>query len=321
MKKVRLEWIVCLLLLFPLMFGTLNELLGLPGMIKYILDVVWCVLLLQMLWCRRSIDFKGSKVLMLWIAAFAGYTLLAYLMNFQSPLYYLWGLRNNFRVYAAFFAFAVFVTCDQVENLFKILDCVFWINFAVSLVQCIGFGVMQDYLGGIFGVQSGVNGYTNIFMLIVTLRSLLLYLNGKEKAWVCAAKCLAALIISTLAELKFFNIAFMIIAAMAVFFSGINKKNLIVLALCCAASLISAEIIGKLFPYFDKWYKVDAMWETVTTEYGYTYMRDINRLTAIPTINQFWLKDLMKQLFGLGLGNCDTSSFAFLNIVGMFSRK
>ena len=39
----------------------------------------------------------------------------------------------------------------------------------------------------------------------------------------------------------------------------------------------------------------------------------MNRLNAIPMINELWLKSWGQRLFGLGLGNCDTSGFAFLN--------
>lgn len=312
-KKIQPQWLVYVLLLLPFAFGTLNDLLGLPNAIRYVMDITWGVLVLQLLFCYRSIDLKGIKLFILWIVAFAIYTLLAYLANFQSPLYYFWGFRNSFRFYAAFLAFAVFATPVMVDKFFKILDLLFWVNLVATLIQNIGLDVWQDYLGGIFGTQAGVNGYTIPFMLIVTMKSILFYLKGQEKAWVCGAKCIVALVIAALAELKFFVVAFVFIVVLAVLFSGINRKHLLIAALCCGAALASAVIIGKLFPYFQNWYEIDQMVEIVSSEYGYTSAGDINRLTAIPTINDLWLTDWIQRLFGMGLGNSDTSSFAFLN--------
>ena len=48
-KKVQPEWLVYVLLLYPFLFGALNDLLGLPNAIRYIMDVTWGVLILQML--------------------------------------------------------------------------------------------------------------------------------------------------------------------------------------------------------------------------------------------------------------------------------
>lgn len=312
-KKLQPEWFVYVLLLYPFLFGALNDLLGLPNAIRYIMDVTWGVLTLQMLWGGRSIDFKGIKLFILWIVVFVAYTLLAYLANFQSPLYYLWGFRNNFRFYAAFLAFAVFATPAMVDKFFKLLDYLFWINFVLTLFQNLVLDVWQDFLGGIFGTQAGVNGYTIPFMILVITMSVLRYLKGQEKLWVYGAKCAAALVIAALAELKFFVVAFVLIVAMAVGFSGINKKHLLVAVVSCGAALLSAVVIGKIYPYFAGWYEVGEMVEIVSSEYGYTSSGDINRLTAISTINELWLTDWSQRLFGMGLGNSDTSSFAFLN--------
>ena len=36
-------------------------------------------------------------------------------------------------------------------------------------------------------------------------------------------------------------------------------------------------------------------------------------MNAIPVINELWLTNGWKQIFGFGLGNCDTSGFAIVN--------
>jgi hypothetical protein len=49
------------------------------------------------------------------------------------------------------------------------------------------------------------------------------------------------------------------------------------------------------------------------TAQNYSGSEDLGRLTAIPTISQRILTEIPEKLFGLGLGNCDTSAFAICN--------
>lgn len=322
-EKTLPQWLVYGLLFLPFMLGALEELLGVPRAVGYLLDVAWGTLLVLMVWKGLKEDLRESRFLVLWVAAFFGYTLITYMFRYQSPLYYLWGFRNNFRFYVVFFAFVLFLTPNAVEKILEWFDILFWVNFAASLVQCFGFGIWQDWLGGIFGTQMGVNGWTTIFFVIVLAKSMLFYLNDRESAWLCAAKCAAALLVSALAELKFFNVAFLMMAGLAVLFSGIdwqnlfssqrNRKKYLFLALCFAGSLISSVAVGRLYPSFQNWFMPDQMLEIVATEKGYTWSNDLNRLTAIPKINKLWLTEWNQRIFGLGLGNTDTASFAFLN--------
>ena len=46
---------------------------------------------------------------------------------------------------------------------------------------------------------------------------------------------------------------------------------------------------------------------------GYTNSGDLNRLTAIQELySKFFKGDIIHTLFGFGLGNCEQSSFSFL---------
>lgn len=322
-SKFQPVYLVYVLVFLPFLLGTLNEVLGVPRAVRYLLDVIWCLLLALMGWKARKTGFGATKMLAAWIAVFFCYTLISYAFHFQSPLYYLWGVRNNFRFYVAFFAFAVFLIPNAVEKILKLFDILFWVNFVVSLVQYFRFDILQDLLGGIFGTEMGVNGYTNLFFIIVIAKSMLFYWNGRESAWLCAAKCAAALTVSAFAELKFFNVAFLLVAGMAVLFTGIdwkhlftsrnNWKKLLFLVLCCVGFYVSSVMVEILFPSFENWYQVTEMVEIVTTDTGYTGIGDLNRLTALSQINEYWLTGWGQRLFGLGLGNTDTASFAFLN--------
>ena len=122
----------------------------------------------------------------------------------------MWGLRNNFRFYIAFFAFILFFDQEDANFFINLFDKIFWLNAAVSLVQ-FAMGYRQDYLGGLFGVEKGCNAYSIIFFSIIIGKSLLCFMEQKESALLCFSKCGAALIISAMAELKFYFIIFVLI--------------------------------------------------------------------------------------------------------------
>ena len=106
-RRSKIGWLMWLLIMLPLLFA-LMDLVGLPHATWYILDMAWLLLFLVQLWLRRRVG--GLENIKAWTLLFLVVTAMVYLVQFQSPLYYLWGLRNNFRFYAVFFSFALFLT-------------------------------------------------------------------------------------------------------------------------------------------------------------------------------------------------------------------
>ena len=311
--RTQAGWLVWLLVLFPFLLGTLNDLLGFPYVIRYVLDLIWLTLLVFLLLNKHLISKSRTKKLCVWICLFLIYTLLVYLVQFQSPLYYLWGVRNNFRFYVAFFAFAAFLQWDDIESFLRIFDKLFWINALVSLFQYVVLGIEQDYLGGIFGTEIGCNGYTNIFLLIIVTKSLVFYLQKKESISQCFCKCAASILVAALAELKFYFVEFLLVVALASLFTNFSWRKLWVILGGVLAAFVGAALLSYFFPLFVGWFSLEWILEVATATRGYTSQGDLNRLTAIISINDLWLDNWGMRLFGLGMGNCDTSSYAFLN--------
>ena len=309
-KRSQPEWLIWLIVVLPFFFGTLNNLLGLPYAIRYILDIVWIMLLIFMYINKRLHNMKAEIAL---IITFFGYTLLVYIIQFQSPLYYLWGFRNNFRFFVAFFAFASFLKVRDFKYYWKFFDIAFWMNAIVTVIQYLFLELEGDSLGGIFGVEEGANAYTNIFFLIIITKSIIFYLENKESTLSCALKCGVALLVSALAELKFFFVEFILILVLAVLFTRFSWKKIGLIFWGALAVIIGASFLTILFPNFEGWFSVKWFLENAISDMGYTASGDLNRLGAIPRINTLWLDGLGEQLFGLGLGNCDTSNFSFLN--------
>lgn len=311
-RKKLPEWLVLFILAMPFAFFLLMELLHIPSLIKYTLDIAWLVLLFLMLANRTRLPNLQAKKLMGVAGAFFLVSLVGFLLNYQSPLYYLWGLRNNARFFVFFFACICYVDGRSVENYLKFFDVLFWINFPVTLYQFFVMEMAQDYLGGIFGTEKGCNGYMNVFLVIVVTKSILYFMSRKESAWKCLAKCAVALIVAVLSELKVFFLEFLVIAGMIMLMTKFTFRKFGIILLTVVGIVVSAQAVAVLFPDFAGWFSVEGILDISASEEGYTSHDDVNRLTAITYVLTRFLPSLADKLFGIGLGNGDYASFAFL---------
>lgn len=302
-------WLLWLIIVMPFLFGFLNEFLGLPWSIRYLLDIAWCMLVVYQFLRTR----KHTTLLEIWVWLFLIYTLLIYLIQFQSPLYYLWGVRNNFRFYVMFFACCSFLNKIDVQDYWKLMEKLFWVNTLVSVFQFFVLGLKGDYLGGLFGAQRGSNGYTNLFFIIMMTQTIVFYLKKTETAGNCLAKCAAGLVVAAMAELKFFFMEFLLIVLLAVVFTDFTFRKLMVIFAGVVGVAACVALLVSLFPNYAGWFTLSSIFESASSSRGYTSSGDLNRLNAIPQINELWLQSKWQQMFGLGLGNCETSSYAILN--------
>lgn len=311
-KRALPKWLIWLLILMPFMLATMNEVLGLPYAVRYIMDAAWLVLTVLMLLMRSRQKKQQVGDLMIWVLLFFLCTLLVYIVQYQSIWYYLWGFRNNFRFYAAFFAFSLFLSAEDIEYYVGIFDKLFWIDVVVCVYQYFALNVHQDYMGGLFGSQGG-NSFTNIYFLIVLSMSMVRYLERKEKMGSCIAKSAAALAVAAMSELKFFYIEFVLLIILSSLFTHFTWRKLWTILGGIAAVIAGAGLLTIIFPAWGDWFSLNWFWETATSDVGYTGSGDLNRLTAIPKINELWLTHWSQRIFGMGLGNCDTASYAIVN--------
>ena len=307
------EWLIIFILVMPFLIAFLTELLPFPSAVKYTIDLGWLLLILFMVKSGMCLPNRYSQHLLIVVLAFFAFTVVGFLLGYQSVLYYVWGFRNNARFFVFFFACILFLNPKSVDPLLQLLDTLFVINFFITLYQFFILDISQDFLGGIFGVEAGYNGYTNIFMVIVITRSILRYLNYTESTTSCLVKCAMALLITALAELKIFLVEFVLIIFLAMLVTKYSQRKIVLL--CCAfiGLVLSMQLLVTVFPYWADKLNVTEMWEEIASDEGYTDAGDLNRITAVPMAMEMFLHTLPQKLFGLGLGNCDTSTFSFLN--------
>ena len=308
-KRTPLQWITVFIVVMPLFLQALLQLFRFPSVIKYTIDVAWITAALSMIFVRRIRLNRKLVPFAVFITLFACYCLMVYLFRYQSILYFLWGFRNNFRYYFAFLAFVIFLDRDDIDAIFKLVDVLFVVNFFVSLYQFFVLNLKQDYCGGIFGAETGSNATTLLFFAIVSAKTLLCYMNGNEKVITCGVKCAAMLLVAALAELKFFFVTFVIILILASLLTRFSMKKLALVII----SVVFISMAGSLYQMlFETELSISSLIEHFSYDH-YATAEDVGRFSAIPKILESIHRDWFSRLFGLGLGNCDTASFAIFN--------
>lgn len=310
-KRSFLAWAVFLVALWPFLIKLLSVLPGPLSYSKYIADGILLGIMV-LAFCRSSIMIRRSMLVhVLVVCGLFVYLLLVYLFQYQSPFYFLWGFRNNFRFYIAFFAFAAFMVEADVKTWFKILDVLFWINIVLSVIQFLFLDVQGDFLGGIFGIEGASNGYTIVLFCVVIGKSLLASFSGQEKMLHTVLKSIASLLVAVMAEMKFYFIVFVLLLGMAAVFTRFSFRKLIFLMIGAVAIMWSSRLLVSLFE-FQGTLSLEFFIDLATQE-SYSSQSDVNRLSAIASLSQSVITNPLDQIFGLGLGNCDTATFAICN--------
>jgi len=311
-KRPVQDWLVMVFFFLPFMLAFATEILRLPSFIKYLMDILLVALTAVLVIRKRFVITAKLRPLAIMLSFFLVYALIGYLFNFQSPFYLIWGLRNTFRFYLAFFVFTMYLCEEDGHNWLGFLDVIFWIDIVVAAFQFFVIKTHQDLLGGIFGVSSNSNGYTLVFFCIVVGKSLLSAFNGTEKYRYCLLKCLAALLVAAMAEIKFFYVAFAIILLIAAVLTEFSKKKILVIISLVLALVIASSLLSFWYSEFEGFFSLKTLWESATKD-NYSSQKDLNRLSAVSTLMNKYITDPIDRLFGLGIGNCDMSEIAIFN--------
>ena len=311
-KRPVQDWLVMVFFFLPFLLAFATEILNLPSFIKYLLDILLVALTAVLIIRKRFVITAKLRPLAIMLSLFLAYALIGYLFNFQSPFYLMWGLRNTFRFYLAFFVFTMYLCEEDGHNWLGFLDVIFWVDIAVAVFQFFVIKTHQDLLGGIFGVSSNSNGYTIVFFCIVVAKSLISAFNGTEKYRYCLLKCLAALLVAAMAEIKFFYFVFALILVVAAFITEFSKKKLMLILSLVGGLFLFASLLSFWYEEFEGFFSVKTLWEFATKS-NYSSSKDLNRLSAVSTLTTRYITDPLDRLFGMGIGNCDMSEIAIFN--------
>lgn len=310
-KRTLQQWLTLYIFIMPFFINALTSFFKMPSFLKYTIDAAWMGILIFGL-TRPKLRIKRKLLPMVCtLVLFFLCTFVTYGFRFQSVAYYLWGFRNNFRFYIAFFAFVTFLDENDVEGCFHFMDRLFWINVAVSLVQFFMLGYKQDNLGGIFGVDRGCNSFTLVFFSVVLSRSALLMMMGKKKAASCVLQLIAASIIAAMAELKVFFLILVLILVMAMGMTNFSWKKCILAIIAVLSLSLGSSMLVNIFGSSNEM-TLENILNLIFAE-NYSTKSDLGRLNTISVLSSTILHETVDRWLGLGLGNCDTSAFAICN--------
>ena len=310
-KRSMCQTLALYLFIAPFFLNFLQDFLHLPGLVKYTLDIAWFGVLVCMLLMKEQLVYKKTLPILAVILGYVIYVSVVYVFRYQSIFYFLWGIRNNVRYFVAFLIFVHFLDKEDVQFCLRLIDVLFAVHIAVSLVQFFFMGYKWDYLGGIFGTELGCNGHSMILITVVTIKSLLMYMHGLESLGICLLKCSASFVIAAMAELKFFFVLFAVILVAAAVFTRFSAKKVLLIVTVSLVVFVAGNVFTAIWGG-EHALSFERIIELATST-NYSSEKDLGRFTAIPIISETILIDVPKNLFGLGLGNCDTSSFAICN--------
>lgn len=310
-NRTFLQWLVVIVALWSVLFKTVSILPGALSYLKYLPDAILLALLLLSFRQKKMMIRRDILPLLLIAIGFFVYCLVIYVIQYQSIAYFLWGFRNKFRYYIAFFTFISYLDEEDVSTWFKVMDILFWVNAVLSAFQFFVLGVGGDFLGGIFGLAGASNGFTLCFLCVVIGKTLLEAFDGSEAFWKSMLKCVVSIAVAAMAELKFYFFVFVVLMIGATILTRFSIKKMAFLMVGFVALMIGALLLAEWFGSYG-FLSLEELWASATKD-SYASDGDINRLSAVTTLAERILTNPLQQVFGLGLGNCDTSAFAVCN--------
>ncbi|MDY5989705.1 MAG: Stealth CR1 domain-containing protein [Coprococcus catus] len=324
--------LIYIVLLSALFDNMLIDFLRLPSAIRYINDVIILFLLLNCLKESRK-DWKqigyhlhqngwletvrgvyrqpGPMNVMIAILFFSLMLIPGLLINGGSPLHILWAVRNYYRFFAFYIICIHTFDKDDVINILELFCKIYYVNLVLCLIECFVFGKTRDYLGGIFGVSKGCNGYLNVFLCIVLSYVCCKYMKMKVSTAYMAFILISTMLIAGLAELKIIFIEMVIIVGLVILMHRHDKRIWVILKFSIAVIAIGLVSLLVVAPdhFFILINPLRLFEYAGSKNLGY----NLSRFHAFSNINQlFFHGNPLLNLFGLGFGNCEYSSFSFL---------
>lgn len=310
-KRTQNTCLVMILFIGPYILAPLTQFLHFPSSVKYILDITCVLIFLTMVMKKKRVLEKDVKILKYWILAFFCFSIMNYILHYQSIFYFLWGIRNNFRGYILFFAVIFYFKENDVNDCLNKMDQIFYINAALMIFQFLVLGYQQDNLGGIFGVESGSNGLLNVFFCVMLIKGYVYYLEKKESISNFIIKIIFMLALASLAELKFFYIEFICILVIAILVTRFSWRKFGIVTISIVALIIGYNVLMLVFP--DTNMSIDSLYKYASSDAGYTSSGDLNRLNFLKQINERYFISPIDRMTGMGIGNCDyATNFDFL---------
>jgi hypothetical protein len=300
--------------------GFFTAYLGVPNAVMYLGDLL-CIAAFflginRILKLRKNTVISGSnKILMLLLAIG---TVSAVTYGFRIELW-VWALRNWGRFFVFFVVCAACLNKQDIEKTLDFVTGFYHLNTLMVIVQYVFFRNVLDVdaRNGFWGRDtSGVNITMTLIVLVIVFSQYYTKRCTRKKLIIYIAE---TGLVAVLAELKatfFFIIIFLICYTLVSSKRTLKQIIRYSVMILVTISLLMVFVIWleKVYPIFDGFFSLSRLIADSNTAGGYGYSGYIDRLSAIPVINQYFFNEmgLMRKLFGIGIGNAEYSAYEWL---------
>ncbi len=310
-KRIDLEKVVLFQFCFALLYNGICALFSLPTTLSYLIDVINLFVLIEILFdaSRNKKIYKLRLTGVFYALVCLNLACLSTsIIHLVNPLLVVWAFRNEMRFFPFFLACVLYLSINSVERVAKLLFRLQILNVLVSLIQYFVFGYKQDNLGGIFGVTTGCNAYTNAYFCYLTVAAVCFYLRSKMSFSKMALTLLSCLLLSALAELKAFYAEFALAIILCVIFSKKSTKSVALIFISIVGLAVSYAVFSIVFSGWASQMANLSDYFNVGFAVGGGY--EISRFGAVSDINDIWFHgDWVLNLFGYGFGACEISAY------------
>lgn len=312
----KIKYFIYIAIFFSVFYRTFCDFLGAPSAIRYIIDICILIALVEDIAKPHGGMNKYKTTIRNYTLLFLLISVLTYLLVYQSVVYCIYGIVFRFRYYFFSYLLIRYFTREDIDFFVNFFEKLFYVNVVAIAVEYIAFGLYGDYLGGIFGITQGCNGYLNIFLVVSVTISIIKFLNKQEKLKYLIIKIVLTFGIASIAELKFFFAEFIVLLLFTIFFTGFSWKKLGISIISIAGFVVGYIVFSRMYSYADSFLNIDS-WIKVSTSggyaAGYSGFGEFNRLTFLQVANARFLKSTFSKMIGLGIGNCGFSSIELFN--------
>lgn len=285
----------------------------LPASSLYVFDVVnVAVYVTCMKQCRRV--FSEIKWLLTLVDVFLIYCLISAVCSLTAPQYVIWELNAVLRVFIFLSIWSAVCGLDDLSGFLSVLYKAQIVNFLFASCQFFVLGLQGDNCGGLFGIISGCNAYTNIYLSVVCGYAMSSYLSRRRvKIAGLILTCVMSFCVATFSEIKFFYFEFVIILISSLWMNRFSVKTAVLTVLGLAALVAGLQFLAIYYPdSYELLFDAEALEayddgsQVATSGYG------ISRSTPIPQIDElFFRDDDIERVFGFGFGSATMSSIGF----------
>lgn len=317
LSKRNLYKLIYMLIFLPFLARFLTDNFGMTYAIMPVFDGFEIFILALSYYLVRNKN-PEMHLVEIWFVLFLIVCIISIFVNGGTTLINLYySVRPYFRLVIAILISSIVFDLKNTEKLFKYIEYLLYINVIIMTFEYIFMGLRQDIIGGTFGNSQGCNAIQNIlciFVFCVTVEMFLKKMVSKRKL-IC--NVIVVFYVAILAEITVLFFECVMVTIMLIMFeqSRINRVSKRKLFLICAGilgSAIAVVLYMKFNPDRTFLFSINNILEYLGFNEGSTGVYRISRMKVFSQLgNVFFKNNILKWMFGYGLGNCSTHSYFY----------